>query len=395
MLVLGLMSGTSADGIDIALCDIQTKNDRLGAQIIAGHTYPYTLELRQRILDSCDRTTSHVDAIAQLNFDLAESFADAIHEFARQYQISLSEVDLIGSHGHTLWHSVQANGRVSATFQIGEGAIIAERTGITTINNMRARDVACGGQGAPLTGYVDWLLLRHAQKWRAVQNIGGMGNVTFLPPLNEQNLTPIAFDTGPGNALIDVAVSYFTDGQQQYDKDSQLAQQGRIDEIWLDELLQHPYYQRDYPKTTGREMFGTEAALAMIDEAQQRGLSHYEIIATLTALTATNIVDAYKRFAPAPISEIILGGGGKHNPMIVSMISELLAPAKVMTHEDIGISSDFKEALVFAILAHETWYGRVGTLPSLTGADHAAILGQIIPARNYNALLHKRMSTSL
>ncbi|MEL6527157.1 MAG: anhydro-N-acetylmuramic acid kinase, partial [Chloroflexota bacterium] len=236
----------------------------------------------------------------------------------------------------------------------------------------------------------DWLLLRHPEKWRAIQNIGGMGNVTFLPPLSDTSQTPIAFDTGPGNALIDVAVSHFTDGQQIYDEDGKLAQQGRIHEVWLDELLQHPYYQRDYPKTTGREMFGTEAAQALISDAQAKGLNQDEIIATLTALTATNIVDAYKRFAPAPISEIILGGGGKHNPVIVSMIRELLAPAKVITHEDIGISSDFKEALVFAVLAHETWHGRVGTLPSLTGAQHATILLQITPAKNYEALLRRR-----
>lgn len=390
MLILGLMSGTSADGVDIALCDIHHESNRLDAKIIFGQTYPYTPELRQRILDSCDRTLSRVDVIAQLSFELAGTFAAFIHEFCQEYQINLAEIDLIGSHGHTLWHHVLPDGRVSATLQIGEGAVLAERTGITTINNMRARDVACGGQGAPLTGYVDWLLLRHPDKWRAVQNIGGMGNVTFLPPLTESTQAPIAFDTGPGNALIDVAVSYFTDGQQTYDEDGKLAQQGRIHEVWLDELLQHPYYQRDYPKTTGREMFGTEAGQEMIRLAQERGLTQHEIIATLTALTATNIVDAYKRFAPAPVDEIILGGGGKHNPVIVSMMRELLAPARVMSHEDIGISSDFKEALVFAVLAHETWHGRVGTLPSLTGANHATILGQITPAKNYAELLDKR-----
>ncbi|MEL7435726.1 MAG: anhydro-N-acetylmuramic acid kinase, partial [Chloroflexota bacterium] len=379
--------------VDIALCDIRQESESLQAKILAGQTYPYSPALRQRLLDSCDRTASRVDVIAQLSFELAETFASFIHQFCQEHGIKLTDVDLIGSHGHTLWHHVLPDGRVSATFQIGEGAVLAERTGITTINNMRARDVACGGQGAPLTGYVDWLLLRHPEKWRAIQNIGGMGNVTFLPPLNDTSQTPIAFDTGPGNALIDVAVSHFTDGQQIYDEDGKLAQQGRIHEVWLDELLQHPYYQRDYPKTTGREMFGTEAAQALISDAQAQGLNQHEIITTLTALTATNIVDAYKRFAPAPISEIILGGGGKHNPVIVSMIRELLAPAKVMTHEDIGISSDFKEALVFAVLAHETWHGRVGTLPSLTGANHTAILGQITPAKNYEALLRRRHSS--
>lgn len=394
MLILGLMSGTSADGVDIALCDIHRESEQVEATILFGKTYPYTPALRQRILDSCDRTLSRVDVIAQLSFELAETFASFIHIFCDEHQINIADIDLIGSHGHTLWHHVLDDGRVSATFQIGEGAILAERTGITTINNMRARDVACGGQGAPLTGYVDWLLLRHPDKWRAIQNIGGMGNVTFLPPISNDTQTPVAFDTGPGNALIDVAVSYFTEGQQTYDEDGKLAQQGRIHEVWLDELLQHPYYQRDYPKTTGREMFGTEAGQDLIRTAQAGGLTENEIIATLTALTATNIVDAYKRFAPAPIDEIILGGGGKHNPVIVSMIRELLAPAKVMSHEDIGISSDFKEALVFAVLAHETWYGRVGTLPSLTGASQATILGQITPAQNYESLLQKRRQSS-
>lgn len=390
MLVLGLMSGTSADGIDIALCDIHYQGDAIVASIVVGETYPYAPDLRQRILDSCDRKLSRVDEIALLSFELAEVFSRAICDFSDTHNIALSDIDLIGSHGHTLWHYVQPDGRVSATFQIGEGAILAERTGITTITNMRARDVACGGQGAPLTGYVDWLLLRHPKKWRAVQNIGGMGNVTFLPPLTEKTKTPIAFDTGPGNALIDVAVNHFTGGEQTYDEDSKLAKQGRIDEVWLEELLQHPYYQRDYPKTTGRETFGTEAALNLIHDAQQRGLTNHEIIATFTALTATNIADAYKRFAPAPIDEIILGGGGKHNPMIVEMIRSLLAPVTVLSHEDIGISSDFKEALVFAVLAYETWHGRVGTLPSLTGASHATILGQIIPGNNYESLLRQR-----
>lgn len=232
------MSGTSADGVDIALCDIRRESEQLQAEILAGQTYPYSSNLRQRILDSCDRTLSRVDVIAQLSFELAETFASFIHQFCQEHTINLADIDLIGSHGHTVWHHVLPDGHVSATFQIGEGAVLAERTGITTINNMRARDVACGGQGAPLTGYVDWLLLRHPQKWRAIQNIGGMGNVTFLPPLTDTSQTPIAFDTGPGNALIDVAVSHFTDGQQTYDEDGKLAQQGRIHEVWLDELLQ-------------------------------------------------------------------------------------------------------------------------------------------------------------
>lgn len=387
MLVLGLMSGTSADGVDVALCDITQTQEGLAATIIAGETYPYDRHLRQRILDSCMPQVSQIDHIAQLHVDLAEAFTDAIVALVGTSDYSLDDIDLIGSHGQTLWHNVLPDGRVSVSFQIGESAVLAEKTGITTISNFRARDVSAGGQGAPLTGYVDWLLLRHPTKWRAIQNIGGMGNVTFLPPYNNTNTQPIAFDTGPGNALLDVAVGYFTDNQQTYDEDGRLASQGNINEEWLHDLLQHPYYQRDYPKTTGRELFGTEAALKLIQDAQERRLTKYDIITTITALTATNIADAYQRFAPAKIDEVILGGGGQHNPVMVDLIRQFVAPAQVMTHEDIGVSSDFKEALVFAILAHETWHGRVGTLPSLTGATHATILGNITPSKNYGELL--------
>jgi len=388
MLIIGLMSGTSADGIDVALCRITEKTQGLDAAIIAGETYPYDATLRNSILDNCDLQNSRVDSIAQLNVDLADAFVDAIKNLIAKTNYNLSDIDLIASHGQTLWHNVLPDGQVSATFQIGEAAILAEKTGITTISNFRARDVAAGGQGAPLTGYVDWLLLRHDTRWRAVQNIGGMGNVTFLPPYSNEKSQPIAFDTGPGNALIDVAVGHFTG--QTYDKDGQLASQGQINEEWLDDLLAHPYYQRPYPKTTGRELFGTEKALEYIKKAQEKGLSQNDIIATLTALTATTIANAYRDFAPAPLDDVILGGGGQHNPVLVKMLRNLVAPAQVMTHEDISISSDFKEALVFAVLAHETWFGRVGTLPSLTGASHATVLGNITPGNNYEALLKAR-----
>ena len=272
-----------------------------------------------------------------------------------------------------------------------EAAVIAERARASPqLATFRARDIAAGGQGAPLTSYVDWLLLRHPTKWRAIQNIGGMGNVTFLPPLENTTTAPIAFDTGPGNALLDIAVSQLTDGRLNYDRDGEMAEQGRVNEEWLDALLAHPYYARDYPKTTGRETFGTAAALELVALAQSRGITDAEIIATLTALTATNIADAYKRFAPAEVDEVILGGGGRHNPVMVGMLRQLLAPATVMTHEDIGMDSDFKEALVFAISAYETWHNRPSTLPALTGARHPSILGQITPGANYVDLMQLR-----
>ena len=385
------MSGTSADGVDVAICDIRGQPGAMTADLLAGATFEYTSEMRRRILTCCDPRDSRVDAIATLHVDLAEVFAERTLQTLQRAKMTSSQVDLIGSHGQTLWHNVLPNGQVNVSLQVVEAAVITERTGITTISNFRARDIAAGGQGAPLTSYIDWLLLRHPAHWRAVQNIGGMGNVTFLPPLEDAHSPPVAFDTGPGNALLDIAVATLTDGALNYDRDGEIAGQGPVSEDWLAELLSHPYYARDYPKTTGRETFGTAAALELVAAAQQRGLEVAEIVATLTALTATNIADAYQRFAPAAIREVILGGGGRHNPAIVGMLRQLLAPALVVTHEDIGMDSDFKEALVFAVLAHETWHGRTATLPALTGAAHATILGSITPGANYSELMRARL----
>ena len=400
MICAGMMSGTSADGVDVAIYDIRGRPGSLTADLLCGATYEYSRALRQRILDCCDAERSRVKQIAALNVDLAVIFADCALATIKRAKLTVADIDLIGSHGQTIWHNVRPDGGVSASLQIVEAAVLAEGTGITTISNFRARDIALGGQGAPLTSYVDWLLLRHPSAWRAIQNIGGMGNVTFLPPLNNERDQPIAFDTGPGNALLDAAVSHFSAGALSYDRAGAIAKRGRLNEEWLADLLQHPYYQRGYPKTTGRETFGTAAALDLIAQAQARGLSETEIVATLTALTATNIAEAYRRFAPAAIQEVILGGGGRHNPVMVSMLRDLLAPARIMTHEDIGagiagnegMNSDFKEALVFALLAYESWHGRPGTLPAFTGAREAAVLGQITPGANFAQLLRKTWS---
>ncbi len=389
MIVIGLMSGTSADGVDVAICDIRGRPGDMTVDLLHGDTFEYQPEMRRRIFSCCDPNDSRVDEIATLHVDLAEVFAACALAALQKADMRLEQVDLIGSHGQTIWHNVLPSGQVNVSLQIVEAAVLAERTGITTISNFRARDIAAGGQGAPLTSYVDWLLLRHATHWRAVQNIGGMGNVTFLPPLADETSQPVAFDTGPGNALLDVAVAHFSDGEMKYDRDGRFAKQGRVNEEWLDELLRHPYYERDYPKTTGRETFGTAAALALLEEALNRGLQAAEIIATLTALTATNIAEAYRRFAPATIHEVILGGGGRRNPVMVGMLRQLLAPATVMTHEDVGMDSDFKEALVFALLAYETWQGRPAALPALTGARNASILGSITPGLNYPELMRR------
>lgn len=389
MLIIGLMSGTSADAIDAVLCDIQGQPPSLQAKIVRAITYPYPDGFQSRILDACLPDKSRVDTLCQLNFDMGELFARAALRCIEAAGMTPDDVDLIGSHGQTVWHMVQPDGHVSATLQITEAAVIAERTGVTTINNFRSRDIAVGGQGAPLTAYADWLLLRHPSYWRAVQNIGGIGNVTFLPPLNDDTSLPLAFDTGPGNALIDGAAVILTDGREAFDRDAAMAERGRVDEDWLQTLLNHPYYERRPPKTTGRELFGMSMARTLIDEARVRGLDDYSIMATLTALTAASIADSYRHFAPAPIEEVILGGGGGRNPFLVKMLSGLLPGSRVLHHEDIGLDSDNKEALVFALLAHETWHARPGNIPALTGAAQPVVLGQITPGRNYADLLRR------
>lgn len=387
MLIVGLMSGTSADGIDAALCEISGAPPSLTARFVQALMVPYPAGFQQRILDACLPEHSRVDSLCQLNFDMGELFAQAALAVIGAAGLRPEDVDLIGSHGQTVWHMVRPDGQVSATLQITEPAIIAERTGITTISDFRPRDIAAGGQGAPLTGYADWLLLRHPTEWRAIQNIGGMGNVTFLPPLSDSTSEPMAFDTGPGNALIDSAVSVLSQGERAFDQNAEMARRGRIDEDWLQELLTHPYYRIHPPKTTGRELFGASMTRDLIEAARAKGLDSDSILATLTVLTAQSIADAYHNYAPAPVAEVILGGGGRHNPLIVDMLQGLLAPAKVLTHEDLGLDGDNKEALVFALLAHETWHGRPGNYTPLTGARKSVVLGNITPGDNYARLL--------
>jgi len=388
MLVIGLMSGTSADGIDVALCEIDGAPPKLSAKIVATYFQEYEFEMRHRILASCDLTEAKVDDICRLNFDLATVFADAILTMLKEAGVSPDDVDLIGSHGQTIWHDVTEDGAVTSTLQIASGSVLAERTGITTINNFRERDVAAGGQGAPLTGYADWLLLRHESHWRAIQNIGGMANVTFLPPLSDTTSDLIAFDTGPGNALIDEVVYQWKQGTKNYDANGDIARTGTVNEAILDNLMHHPYILQDIPKTTGRETFGVPYATLLHRSVTGREAKH-SLVTTLTMFTAASIADAYERFAPAPIGEVILGGGGRHNKTMFDMLRGLLGDIPVRTHEDIGLDSNFKEALVFALLAYETWHHRVGTMSSQTGADYSTVLGQITPGKNYPDLIRQ------
>jgi anhydro-N-acetylmuramic acid kinase len=389
MYIIGLISGTSADAIDSAICEVTGAPPQIEARIVHAITYPYPDGFQQRVLDAGLPARSRVDELCQLNADLGEHFASAALAVMASAGFAADAIDLIGSHGQTVWHMVDPSGVATSTLQLAEAAIVAERTGITTVSNFRPRDIAAGGQGAPLTSYVDWLLLRHEEHWRAVQNLGGMGNVTFLPPKTDAASPPLAFDTGPSNALIDTAVHILTDGALGFDRDGQLAGQGHVDEAWLSGLLTQEYYERKPPKSTGRELFGAEMGAALVAEGRGLGLGDADIVATLTALTAASIADAYDRFAPAPIAEVLLHGGGTQNPVLVQMLHDRLAPVPVRVHEEIGLDSDNKEALVFALLAHETWHARPGMHPALTGAEHPVVLGQITPGSNYAALIRR------
>lgn len=392
MILIGLISGTSADGVDAALCHITGAPPRLTATVRAALTLPYPADLRRAVLAAGQGGTSA--QVCDLNAAVADHFAEAAARVAAAVGLPLADVDLIGSHGQTVWHSIEADGRARASLQIGAGSIIAERTGVTTVSDFRPRDIAAGGQGAPLTAYLDWLLLRHPDHWRAAQNIGGIGNVTFLPPLHDSESAPLAFDTGPGNALIDAAVSYITGGAAGFDRDGAYALAGTVDRARLDRLLADPYLRREPPKSTGRELYTDAAAVAFVDAARADGLTDADAVATLTAFTAHSIADAYRRFAPAPVGEVILGGGGRLNPALVDHLRALLNPALVRDHDEFGIPGDHKEALVFALLAHETWHNRPGTLPALTGATHATVLGQIAPGTNYAALIRRTWCAS-
>ncbi|MBN1641680.1 MAG: anhydro-N-acetylmuramic acid kinase [Anaerolineae bacterium] len=388
MIVIGLMSGTSADGIDAAVIEIEDAPPALSVAVRSFTFTPYQAEQRASVFGLFDPETGRVDQICHMNFALGEWFAAAALRAIEEAGLSPDQVDLIGSHGQTIYHAVDAASPVRSTLQIGEPAVIAARTGVTTVADYRVADVAAGGQGAPLVSYVDWLLLRAPGAVRAVQNIGGIANVTYLPA-SETPDGVLAFDTGPGNMLIDDAARRITGGAQTYDRDGALAASGRVDERLLAALMAHPYLATSPPKTTGREQFGAAYAAQVWARAEAQGLTDRDVIATLTAFTAQSIGDAYRRFLPRMPDEVVLGGGGANNPTLVRMLRCALAPSRVTRHEALGMSSDAKEAVAFAVLAYEALHGRAGNLPACTGAGAYAVLGKIVPGRNYRDLVRR------
>jgi anhydro-N-acetylmuramic acid kinase len=382
-LYIGLMSGTSADGIDAVVAEIAAGASGRRASLIAHVHQDFPPALRQRILAASLHGT--VAEICELNFLLGEHFARAALAVVKRARLQPAQIIAIGSHGQTVHHL--PNARTPSTLQIGEPAVIAERTGITTVADFRVRDMAAGGQGAPLVPFADWVLFTDPIRPRIIQNIGGIGNLTFLPPRAKLSEV-IAFDTGPGNMIIDATVTALSGGKLTYDRDGRWAARGKTSEKLLADCLAHPFLKRRPPKTTGREEFGEVFLNRMFAQARALRLADADIVATATEFTAASIADAYRRFLlprlPARQFEgihIVIGGGGVRNATLMRMLQDRAGFGTVCGHEDFGIDSSAKEPLAFALLAHETLSGRPGNVPSATGARRAVVLGKVIPGK--------------
>lgn len=377
MIVVGLMSGTSADGTDAAVVRLDGAPPALDWQVL-GHTHiEHPAGLREEIFACFRPVTGSVDRLCRLNFALGRAFGAAALVAIAEVGLEPSDVDLIGSHGQTLWHI--PSGCDASTLQLGEPAVIAEITGLPVVANFRTRDVAAGGQGAPLVAYVDRLLLTHPTRTRAAQNIGGIANVTYLPALARTDQVPFAFDTGPGNMLIDDAAGRASGGVLHFDRDGALAARGRVDEDLLGELLADAYFAQPPPKTTGRERFGEQLGAEIWRRALASGTEVSDVVATVTALTAESIARAYRDFLPEMPDQVIVSGGGTRNPTLMAMLRERLPGVDVVTSDLVGLDPEAKEAVAFAVLAYETWHHRPANMPAATGADHPVILGSITP----------------
>lgn len=378
MVVVGLISGTSADGIDAALAEIDRKPD-LKIRLIEFDTYPYPAGLMKRIIDL--PSMPDIGKISYLNFYIGELFADAALRIARKGGINISKVDLIGSHGQTVYHMPKSRGGsrvdIGSTLQIGEPSIIAERTGVTTVADFRPRDMASGGEGAPLTPYLHYHLFSDKIS-RLIINIGGMANITYLAGGGKITDT-IAFDTGPGNAMIDEMFRICFRSRTGIDHGGEMAAKGNISKELLRSLMRHPFIKKDPPKTTSREEFGRILTDKSIKKGERLGLNRYDLLATVTAFTSESIIYNSRGFIEKGISEVIVGGGGTRNNFLMGSLEKGFNPIKVSTFEDHGISSRAIEAMAFALLAHETIHGRPNNLPSVTGAKRPVIMGKVIP----------------
>ncbi|ERI95215.1 anhydro-N-acetylmuramic acid kinase [Clostridiales bacterium oral taxon 876 str. F0540] len=374
--VVGLMSGTSLDGIDSALVKVSGSGESTRVELIDFINKDIPEDIKKEIMDCFSTTKSNVELICSVNFKLGYLFAQAVKDVCEKAKFDINKVDLIGSHGQTVYHIPEGHDTIAkSTLQIGEPAVIAYETGVPVVSNFRTMDMAAGGQGAPLVPYTEYLLYR-GNKNRALQNIGGIGNVTVIPK-NCSMDQMYAFDTGPGNMIID-EVTKRLQGQK-YDKGGLFAASGKVNEHMLEELMNIEYINAEPPKTTGREFFGSQFVDKLLEKWGH--LQANDIIATVTMFTAKSIAINYRKyvFNRYLIEEVILGGGGSYNNTLVSMLKELLPECKIIIQEDLGYSSDAKEAIAFAVLANETINDNAGNVLGATGAKERVILGNITP----------------
>jgi anhydro-N-acetylmuramic acid kinase len=381
MRVLGLISGTSADGIDVALARVSGAPPRLRTRLEKWTTILYPTAVRREILRVAEGGPASSGAISQLNFLVGEWFAEAALRACRRFRVRAAAVNLIGSHGQTIYHQGQPSrllGKpIASTLQIGEPAIIASRTGVPTVADFRPADMAAGGQGAPLVPFLDFLLYRDERRGRVALNIGGIANVTVIPAgAGPEDV--MAFDTGPGNMVVDALVERITSGSQNYDRGAQLASRGRMIPRLAKRLLRDPYFRQPPPKSAGREQYGHVYAEKLLRLA--RGAAPEDVIATATLLTPLSILDVLHRFVfpRTRIDELVISGGGAHNPLMVAQLEAGLGRVRLRRAEEFGAPADAKEAFAFAVLAHETWHGRAANLPAATGANRSAILGKVV-----------------
>ena len=382
--VVGMMSGTSVDGVDAALVEISGTDSEPKVKLLAFENKPYPPQVREKIFSLFTPANATVDKVGYMNFLLGEIYAKSALSVIEKAGMKPEEIDVIGSHGQTIWHAPIPESPdgipVAYTVQIGEGSVIAERTGILTVSDFRVADMAAGGQGAPLVPFSEYLLYRREKETILLQNIGGIGNMTVMPA-GAKPRDVFAFDTGPGNMIIDAVISAVTGGEKTYDTGGETAAKGKVCNALLDILKEDPYYRQPLPKTTGREHFGVQYTEKILSWRKENSISVEDLLATVTDLTAYSIADAYERYVLPKYraSEIIVGGGGSYNATLLRFMKERFAPhgVAVRTQEDLGLSSDAKEAVAFALMADCCMRGKANTLPSVTGAEHPAVMGKI------------------
>ncbi|MGM9600660.1 MAG: anhydro-N-acetylmuramic acid kinase [Faecousia sp.] len=379
-LVIGLMSGTSADGMDAVLTEITGYGIQTKIRTKSFVTIPYSQEFRAYLLKVAKGDFGGSAALSQLNFYLGKLSAKACLAVCEKAGISPSEVDLVGSHGHTVFHhplwEPYFDLSVSSTLQLGEASVICETMGCPVVSDFRVRDVAAGGCGAPLVPYTEYILYAEKDKTVALQNIGGIGNITCLP--KNCSLEQVsAFDTGPGNMVMDALCAIMTDNQKNYDENGELAARGTVNSELLDFLLDDKYLYRQPPKTTGREMYGEAYVNKLLKKREELGLTLLDTLATATMFTAKCIQYSVEHFFRDMPDRLIVGGGGAYNPTLMEMIRDCLPHCEVLTNEEIGLDSGAKEAVAFALLANETIGGLCNNAPGATGASHPVVMGKI------------------